>query len=122
VTDLNKKEYVQAYAACFLIKPWHKKFVFQMRDAFHQLIPALALDSFTRSELFTLVNGAQKINNEGLKRNYLVSRKSQKKKAVVIKKNPGKEKNLFNTEKKRKIQGRPSFAELVDGGYSKFQH
>jgi hypothetical protein len=41
---------------------------------------------------------------------------------VVIKKNRGKEKNLVDTTKKRKIQGRPSFAELVDEGYSKFQH
>jgi hypothetical protein len=62
VTDENKKVYVQAYVVFALIKPWNMELVFRMRDAFHQLIPALALDPFNHSEIYLLVNGAQKID------------------------------------------------------------
>jgi hypothetical protein len=64
VTDKNKSVYVQEYVIFTLIKPWNALSGLRMRDVFHQLVPALALNSFTPSELFSLVNGAQKIDIE----------------------------------------------------------
>jgi hypothetical protein len=62
VTDKNKSVYVQAYVIFTLIKPWNALSGLRMRDVFHQLVPASALNSFTPFEIYLLVNGAQKID------------------------------------------------------------